>query len=91
VDDEGSINAAAEAWQAAGSLADFGCGIAGSEGCGQLLCMSADQLALMSSRQGRAQAQLELVQQQLQKQQVRRVLVAIQLKFEPIEAGVKAA
>ena len=43
---------------------------------GQLLCLSADQLALMSSRQGKAQAQLELLQQLLQKQQVSRAVVA---------------
>jgi hypothetical protein len=46
--------------------------------------MSADQLALMSSRQGRAQAQLELLQQQLQKQQVGEVLVAASWSVEPI-------
>jgi hypothetical protein len=93
VDDVGSTTAD-ETWQAVGALDDFGCAtcsVAGCAGPGQLLCMSADQLALMSSRQGRAQAQLELVQQQLQKQQVRQALVVASSSLTLTEAGVHAA
>jgi hypothetical protein len=53
--------------------------------------MSADQLALMSTRQGRTQAQLELLQQQMQKQQVGQVFVAARWSVEKSEAGLHAA
>jgi hypothetical protein len=73
-DDGGS--AVGDTWQPDSSLADLGCGSAGCQEPGQLLCLSGDQLAVMSSWQGRAQAQLELLQQQLQKQQVSCVTAA---------------
>jgi hypothetical protein len=63
-------SAVEEAWQTDSVLADLAGSSAGCQAPDQLLCLSAEQLAVLSSRQGRAQAQLELMQGQLQKQQV---------------------